>query len=705
MSPRLPSPRRLGALLRKEVNATFAQPLLYVVGAVFLLLAGYYVYSDLGFFITFAFGENILENFFQLLLVDLRLVLLLTVPLLTMRLFAEEKKLGTIELLFTYPLSDVEIVLAKLIGCTLAVCALLAATAPTLAYMHGLEPFALGPVACGYLGLALLAVSFVACGMFLSTLTDNQVVAAMSTVGALLLLWIVSWNESTPGTSALSWASRLSLFNHFEGFARGVVETRDLIYFACLVTFASVATLVSLGSRSWPRSRLAPTIVGMAGLLVALGFVDALGERTNVRFDLTPQRRYTLSPHAQRILERLPGDVEVIAFVRSTDARNPTTSDLLERLAAASPRVHQRTVDVNRNPALARRYGIDAYGAVVVASGDKQRVLSQAREDLVVGAMLEVTRVTPKVVAFVRGHGEIDPGDADRARGLSTLAGALRNDGFEVRSLALDAPVPADVSVLVVAGGTEPWRDVELDQLDAWLARGGSLLALLDPRQAPELAAWLGTRGILPRDDVVLDPQNRLYGGEGVSLEVHPPDGATAAGGSAPSSAVVASALDAGVLLSTARSLALEPSARALLESGPQSWATRAIAGAEEGAADFDEASDTRGPLVVAAARELPPADPGARGARLIVIGDLDLATNRFVEFVSNRQLLQAAIGWLVGEEDLIALRPHEKEIGTKQFFLSAGQADSVLLLSTVVVPGASALVALAMVLRRRWSA
>jgi hypothetical protein len=184
---------------------------------------------------------------------------------------------------------------------------------------------------------------------------------------------------------------------------------------------------------------------------------------------------------------------------------------------------------------------------------------------------------------------------------------------------------------------------------------------------------------------------------------VHPPARPPEPGRAEPSSRVVASALDTGVLLSTARSLRLAPDAEPLLESGPESWSTRAIAGAEDGAADFDEQTDTRGPLVVAAARELPPVGGAARGGRLLVVGDVDLATNRFVEILSNRQLLEAAIAWLVGDEDLIALRPHEKEIGTKQLFVSAAQADTMLLLSTVLVPGASALVALAMVLKRRW--
>jgi len=703
MKGHLPSPRRVLAMLRKELHATFAQPLLYLVGTVFLLLAGYYFYTDLGFFITFGFGENIFANFFQLLFVDLRLVLLLTVPLLTMRLFAEEKKLGTIELLFTYPLLDVEILLAKLTACTLAVTALLAATAVPLWYLHDLEPFALQPVLAGYLGLVLLAASFVAVGTFLSTLTDNQVVAAMSTVGTLLLLWILTWNESAPGAASLGWVSRLSIFNHFEGFARGVIETRDLVYFASLIAFAIAATLASLGARAWPASRLAPTLVGLAGVLVALGCVDALAERTNVRFDLTPERRYTLSPHARRILDGVARDVEVLAFVRSGDARNESTSDLLERIAEASPRIRQRIVDVNRNPALARRYGVDAYGAVVVATPERFRRVAEAREDLIVGALLDLGRARPKVVGFAGGHGELAWRDDDRARGLTMLTRGLRDDGFELRDVTLDRAVPDDLDVLAVVGGTEPWRDAELDRLEAFLGRGGALLVLLDPRQAPELAAWLGERGIAPGPSVVLDPENRLYGGEGVSIEARAPAAWDEGRELLPSAALVTRGLDAGVLLSSARALELGAEALPLLVSGSDSWATRAIDGAEQGLEDFDEQRDERGPFVVAAARELPPLGAARIGARVIVVGDVDVATNRFVEFLANLQLLQASIAWLVGEEDLIALRPERKEAGTRQLFLSAGQANTALLLAVGVVPGTSLLLAGALWLRRRW--
>ena len=137
----------------------------------------------------------------------------------------------------------------------------------------------------------------------------------------------------------------------------------------CSSDLGAVACLQVLGARSWRGPRLLPTLVGLAGLLVSLVFVGAFGERWNARLDLTPERTRTLSAHTRRILDRLDSDVEVVAFVRSADPANAWTTDLVGRIAEASPRVRVRTVDVNRNPAMARSYGVDAYGAVVVEIG------------------------------------------------------------------------------------------------------------------------------------------------------------------------------------------------------------------------------------------------------------------------------------------------------------------------------------------------
>ena len=692
---------RVGALLRKELHALFGQPLLWVVGGFFLLLAGYYFYTDLVFFVTFGFGENIFENFFQLLFVDLRLVLLLTVPLLTMRAFAEERKLGTTELLFTWPLRDGEIVLAKFLACAIAAGALLAATTVPLAWLHRLQPFSPWPVVAAYLGLALMAASFVAIGLLLSSLTDNQVVAAMSTLGVLLLLWVLSWNESAGESGWLSWLPRLSMFDHFEGFARGVVESRDVVYFACLVAFGAASCLQVLGARSWRGSRLAPTLAGLAGLLVSLGFVGAFGERWNARLDLTPERTRTLSPHTRTILDRLDSDVEVVAFVRSADPAAAWTTDLVDRIAEASPRVRVRTVDVNRNPAMARRYGIDAYGAVVVAKGDRRRAFRHASEETIAGAIQDLGRARPVVVALV---GDADPSAARPAanRAFSALATALADQGDDVRPVPPGGG-PGDADVAIVLGGEGDWPIERIAAFEDWLARGGRLLALVEPGAAPELAAWLAGRGVDPRPGAVLDPADRLHGGEGVSLRARPPEAsAESAAASAPGGAgAISSALSQGVLLSLARPLEPAPGATVLLASGTESWASGDLDRAQRGLAEFDAATDVRGPFPVAVARSFP-APAGAPEARLVAVGDADFASDAFVDFLDDRDFLLNAVGWLSGDDDLVALRGRRKEIGREQFFLSASQARTALVLAVGVLPLLSAAVAVALAARAR---
>lgn len=694
---------RVGALLRKELHALFGQPLLWVVGTFFLLLAGYYFYTDLVFFVTFGFGENIFENFFQLLFVDLRLVLLLTVPLLTMRALAEERKLGTTELLFTWPLRDGEIVLAKFLACAIAAGALLAATTLPLWWLHRLQPFSPWPVAAAYLGLALMAASFVAIGLLLSSLTDNQVVAAMSTLGVLLLLWVLSWNESSGENGLLSWLPRLSMFDHFEGFARGVVESRDVVYFACLVAFGAVACLQVLGARTWRGPRLASTLAGLAGLLVSLGFVGAFGERWNRRLDLTPERSRTLSAHTRRILDRLDSDVEVVAFVRSADPANAWTTDLVGRIAEASPRVRVRTVDLNRNPAMARRYGVDAYGAVVVAKGDRRRALRHASEETIAGAIQDLGRSKPVSVALV-GDGAPFAGRVVGGRAFSALASALADQGDDVRVVAPGGG-PGDADMAIVLGGEGDWSIARVAAFEDWMGRGGRLLALVEPGAAPQFAAWLARRGVDPGQGAVLDPDDRLHGGEGVSLRARPPSAGSASRGASADGegGAISSALSQGVLLSLARPLEPAPGATTLLSSGEKSWATLDLDRAQRGLAEFDPSADARGPFPVAVARSFP-APTGMPPARLVVVGDADFASDAFVDFLDDRDFLLNAVGWLSGDDDLVALRGRRKEIGREQFFLSAAQARTALVLAVGVLPALSALVAVGLALRGRYA-
>ena len=243
------------AVLGKELRSYFLSPFIYLVSAVFLLVSGYYFYTDLVFYVQFGFGMNIMENFWQLLFNDLRYVVLLIVPFLTMRLFAEEKRLGTIELLLTYPMRDAELFWGKFAACTLATVFLLSWTALYPVIMYQLQPFEWTAVLAGYIGLLLIAISFVACGLFISSLTDNQVVAGFATVGVLLFFWILSWNEGATNEGVLRVVSQLSMVTHFQSFAQGFIDSKEVTFFLFFVLFFSFLTLRSLESRQWRGRR------------------------------------------------------------------------------------------------------------------------------------------------------------------------------------------------------------------------------------------------------------------------------------------------------------------------------------------------------------------------------------------------------------------------------------------------------------------
>jgi len=242
---------RTWALYKKEVRSFFVTPLFYVVATVFLCLSGLSFYNDLNFFTQFGFGQDILNNFFQVLFVDMTKAMTFTVPLLTMRLFAEERRLGTIELLFTYPLSDREILAAKYFSAATVFLVILATTAFHPLYLYSIQPYAVRVVVSGYLGLTLLGLLFIAVGLFVSSLTDSQVVAGVGSLFLVGMLWAMSWNEASGSDQVMRIVKAFSTFDHFWNFAKGIIDSTDVIYYFLIIAFFTNLTLRSLESRRW----------------------------------------------------------------------------------------------------------------------------------------------------------------------------------------------------------------------------------------------------------------------------------------------------------------------------------------------------------------------------------------------------------------------------------------------------------------------
>jgi len=242
--------RKALVICRRELGAMCGGPLAYVLGAVFLLLTGYFFYGDLAFFVLVG-GANQAHGLWRFVFLDYRLVALLVVPLLTMRLFAEERKLGTLEVLFTYPVRDRELLAGKFLAVLAVYLMMLAGTAVGPLILHILHPFALAPVLVGYAGMALLGTAFIACGMAASTVTENQVVSAMMTYGVLVFSWFLTWNEAAIGERIAPVLLQLSLFDHFYGFAQGVIDSRDVVYLLAFTTLFLFLALRALGARAW----------------------------------------------------------------------------------------------------------------------------------------------------------------------------------------------------------------------------------------------------------------------------------------------------------------------------------------------------------------------------------------------------------------------------------------------------------------------
>src|SRR6202046_465013 len=237
---------RMVAVTRKELRSYFAFPLVYVLSGIFLVLAGYYAYSDLVYFVTIAFSRDIMQNYWQLLFSDIRLCMLLTLPFITMRLFAEERKLGTIELLYTYPLRDGEILGGKYLASVAIFVMMLALTTLYTVYIYSIHWFPLLP---------LIGCAFIACGVFISSLCESQVMAGMGTITLLLFFWILNWNEAAFTNSWLELLRAFSLFDQFGGFAKGIIDLDHVTYFIFFILFFLFLTQRSMEARKWTGRR------------------------------------------------------------------------------------------------------------------------------------------------------------------------------------------------------------------------------------------------------------------------------------------------------------------------------------------------------------------------------------------------------------------------------------------------------------------
>jgi len=253
--------KNLWIVARKELRSYFTSPIAYVVMTVFLVLVGFFFYSLVYWFNVqsaqmaqnqyYASQININQMLFSPLFHNISIILLLMLPILTMRLFAEEKRIGTEELLYTSPISVGEIILGKFVASLLVLLAMLALTGLLSIFTFVYGNPELAPVLDGYLGLFLLGAAFLAIGLFFSSLTENQIVAAVLTFGALLLFWILNWASNAATGFWKDVLNYVSFFQHFDNLTQGILDTTDVVYYVSFAFLGLFLTHTVIQSRRW----------------------------------------------------------------------------------------------------------------------------------------------------------------------------------------------------------------------------------------------------------------------------------------------------------------------------------------------------------------------------------------------------------------------------------------------------------------------
>jgi ABC-2 type transport system permease protein len=249
------------AIAHKELKSYFSTPIAYIVIGFFALLFGYFFYAMLVIFnqqsAQFGGAEggavDINQQLIRPLFLNASVIVLFVLPLITMRTYSEEKRSGTIELLLTSPVTDVEIILGKFLGAMALYAAMLAITVIHMLVLFSYanpKPEWTVPV-IGYVGLLLMGGCFISVGLLISSLTKNQIVSGMVTFAVFLLLWVINWIASFTGPTTQSVLNYLSITDHFDDFTRGILDTKHLIYYFSVMSFGLFLTARSVDTERW----------------------------------------------------------------------------------------------------------------------------------------------------------------------------------------------------------------------------------------------------------------------------------------------------------------------------------------------------------------------------------------------------------------------------------------------------------------------
>lgn len=690
----------------REFRGYFDQAIAYILLVVFLVANFFFFFRT-----AFATGEASLRPMFDLL----PWLLLLLVPALTMRSIAEDRSLGTIELVLSQPIRETDYLLGKFLG-TLAVLAvaLLGTTGAWFAIEAGGDPF-LGPAIAQYAGTLLLCAAFVAIGLWASATTRNQITAFILAVAVIFLLIALTLPVVLIGLppSFAAAARRLGVLTHYHNITRGVLDLRDVVYFLSVAfVFLGLAYVVVQGTRRNIHSRAYRTLqASVAGLVAIAVLANLLGQHIAGRWDLTPGGAYTLSEPTRTALRELD-DVVTIRFFASEDLPiqaegvRRDVEDLLSDFAREGGDdvrlLRRRPEGDNEAAREAERLGVPSvefntmgegelqvrvgYLGLVLEYADASEVIPFVRQasDLeyrLTSAVLSMVRPTRPVVGMASGLGG-PPQDPEQGAGALGMLGFARhlNEAYAVTTVDLSADtvtIPDSVRVLVLAGPENPLSPAAAEELRHFLGRGGNLFLmyqqiriseqqqLTEPASHPRLDSLLMPYGVRVAEGMLVDVRSnqplQVTGSGGVPVQrPFPPFPITIPTSNHP---IVAGL--SGVSLATPSPLDLSGADTTTVTP---LLATTEFGGLMPSESPLEPTLDWRRLVDTsqlrrrpAAAAVLPrPAEEaaGGGGGRIVLVGDADVVTNRFIaRSRENLVFARNAVDWLAADESLIGIR------------------------------------------------
>jgi ABC-type uncharacterized transport system involved in gliding motility auxiliary subunit len=453
-------------------------------------------------------------------------------------------------------------------------------------------------------------------------------------------------------------------------------------------------------------------VISVILVIALIAGLNYIGQRHAKRFDMTTSGRYTLAPQTLQVLDKLDKDLDIKAFFPG--GQYAPLSELLIQYKVRSPHIHFEFIDPDKKPDVAKQYDVTVYGSiqnrrgsqlkfgtVVISYGGKREKVEKRTEEVLeedlTNAIIKVGQTEAKKIYFIQGHDEKSPSDVEQY-GYSAAKEALEKQAYKVSTVNLvsEGKVPSDAKVLIEAGPKKEPFAQELQFINDFLNKGGSVLVMVDPK-SPSLEPFLKNWGVQADNDVVLDVSGlgRLAGfNESIPLVLEY------------ESHKITDRFKFMTFFQLVRSIQPDkniPSGttvETLFKSNPNSWGETDLNSPK---ASFDSKTDLKGPLslAVAVTREIK-AEAGKQPAkaRMVVVGDSDFPMNAYFAAQGNGNLFLNMVSWLAEDENLISIRPKPPE--DRRITISQSQSSALQLFTLIILPGLVLVIGIIVWTRRR---